>query len=75
VFKQRYPTSRQSKAPHRAEGDTITDIYLAPALSTVTRRCAVVAMENEPVPTAGYLNTNGIYSPGRDASHAATTVL
>jgi acetolactate synthase-1/2/3 large subunit len=31
-----------------------------------------VAMQNEPVPTAGHWNINDIYSPGRRASHVAT---
>jgi acetolactate synthase-1/2/3 large subunit len=30
-----------------------------------------VAMMNEPVPTGGHWNINDIYSPGREASHAA----
>ena len=31
-----------------------------------------VAMQNEPVPTAGHWNINDIYSPDRDVSHVAT---
>ena len=31
-----------------------------------------VAMQNEPVPTAGHWNITDIYSPGRDVSHVAT---
>jgi acetolactate synthase-1/2/3 large subunit len=31
-----------------------------------------VAMQNEPVPTAGHWNINDIYSPGKRVSHVAT---
>src|SRR5207249_3693351 len=31
-----------------------------------------VAMQNEPVPTAGHWNINDIYSPDREVSHVAT---
>lgn len=33
-----------------------------------------VAMQNEPVPTAGHWNINDIYSPGQQTTHVATTL-
>jgi len=39
------------------------------------RPCVIdVAMQNEPVPTAGHWNIMDIYSPGRKVHHVGTTI-